>query len=53
MSLQLKVLIICILLYLIWAIISHKKDKSLTMPILLEYLLIAVLVLIIFMGTAY
>ena len=46
----LKILAIGILIYLIWALLHHKRDKSLTLPILLEYLLTAVLVLILLMG---
>ncbi len=42
-----------ILIYLIFAIVYHKRDKSLTLPILLEYLLTAVLVLIILFGVIY
>lgn len=45
-----KILGIGILIYLVWALIYHKRDKSLTLPILLEYLLTAVLVLILFAG---
>ena len=37
-------------IYLAWAAIFHKIDKSLTLPIFLEYLLTAVLVLILLMG---
>lgn len=42
-----------ILIYLIFAIVYHKRGKSLTLPILLEYLLTAVLVLIILFGVIY
>ena len=42
-----------ILIYLIWAILHHKRDKSLTLPILLEYLLTAILSLILFAGVTY
>lgn len=40
-------------IYLAWAVIYHKIDKSLTLPIFLEYLLTAVLVLILLMGILY
>lgn len=44
------VLIIGIIIYLVWAFIYHKKDKSLTLTIYLEYLLTAVLALVLLMG---
>lgn len=53
MTLILRILIMGVLIYLIWALSHHKKDKSLTLPILVEYLLTAVLVLIIFSGAIY
>ena len=37
-------------LYLIWALIYHKLDKSLTLPIILEYVLTAALVLTLLSG---
>ena len=37
-------------IYLAWAVIFHKIDKSLTLSIFIEYLLTAVLVLILLMG---
>ena len=37
-------------IYLGWAAIFHKIDKSLTLPIFIEYLLTAVLVLILLLG---
>lgn len=46
----LNILGIGILIYLVWALVFHKRDKSLTLPILLEYLLTAVLVLILLIG---
>lgn len=49
----LKVLAIGILIYLLWALLHHKHDKSLTLPILVEYLLTAVLVLILVLGVIY
>ena len=49
-NLPLRILLIGVLLYLVFAIWHHKKDKSLTFPIFIEYLLTAILVLVIFMG---
>ena len=49
-NLPLRILLIGILLYLAFAIYHHKKDKSLTFPIFIEYLLTTILVLVIFMG---
>lgn len=49
----LKILSIGILIYLIWALIHHKRDKSLTLPILLEYLLTAMLSLVLIFGVMY
>ncbi len=37
-------------LYLIWALVYHKFDKSLTLNIYLEYLLTAALVLVLMTG---
>lgn len=49
----LKILAIGILIYFVWALIYHKRDKSLTLPIFLEYLLTAVLVLIVVLGVIF
>ncbi len=49
----LQILIIGILIYLIWALIHHKRAKSLTLTIFLEYLLTAVLALILIMGVKF
>lgn len=49
----LKILTIGVLIYLVWALFHHKRDKSLTLPILLEYLLTAVLALILISGVIY
>lgn len=49
----LKVLIVGVLIYLIWALVHHKRDKSLTFEVLLEYLLTAVLVLIVVLGVVF
>lgn len=46
----LNILAIGILIYLIWALIHHKRDKSLTFPVLLEYLLTALLSIILLVG---
>lgn len=46
----LNVLIFADLIYLLWALVYHKRDKSLTFIIFLEYLLIAVLVLVLVTG---
>lgn len=45
-----QILVLGTLIYLLWAFVHHKKDKSLTLPILLEYLLTAVLSLILLLG---
>ncbi len=37
-------------IYLSWAITHHKRNKSLTLPILLEYLLTATLAIILMAG---
>lgn len=50
MMIPLNILIIAIFFYLIWALWHHRRDKSLTWPILIEYLLIALLVLILILG---
>lgn len=38
------------LIYLLWALIYHKLDKSLTLAVILEYVLTALLVLILLSG---
>ena len=48
-----KILLIGTLIYLVWALLHHKRDKSLTLPILLEYLLTVALVLILISGVIY
>lgn len=48
-----RVLIMAVLVYLIWALIHHRRDKSLTLPIFIEYLLTAVLALILLMGVLF
>ncbi len=37
-------------LYLIWAFVYHRKDKSLTLIVYLEYLLTAILALVLLAG---
>lgn len=49
----LEILLIGVLIYLIWAILHHKKDRSLTLTILFEYLLTAVLALILLLGVEF
>lgn len=49
----LRILAIGILVYLLWALIHHKKDKSLTLPIFLEYLLTALLSITLLMGVMF
>lgn len=49
----LKILSIGILIYLLWALFYHKRDKSLTLLTLLEYVLTAVLVLILLLGVTF
>lgn len=45
-----SILSVGIIIYLLWAIVHHKKDKSLTLTIYLEYLLTAALTLVLLMG---
>lgn len=49
----LEVLIAGIIVYLLFNLIHHKHSKSLTFTILLEYLLTAVLVLILVSGVIF
>lgn len=46
-KLNLQILIIALMLYLIGAFIHHHNDKSLTFEVMIEYILLATLVLII------
>lgn len=48
--LQIRTLIVAVVAYLIWAAVHHKLDKSLTLEVYIEYLLTAVLALILLMG---
>lgn len=50
---MLKFLAIGVLIYLVWALLHHKRHKDLTLPIFLEYLLTAALVLILLLGVIY
>lgn len=49
---SIQILFTAILLYLAWALIFHKRDKSLTSVILIEYLLIALLVVVLLLGVS-
>ena len=49
----LNILMVFVLIYLIWALIYHKKDKSLTFTIYAEYLLIVLFSLILLMGVLF
>lgn len=49
----LKILAIGILIYLLWALLHHKRDKSLTLPVFLEYLLTATLMAVLFFGVIF
>ena len=49
----LKLLLFGIVIYLFWAVIYHKKDKSLTLTIFIEYVLTAALVLILLFGVLF
>ncbi len=46
----LKILALGVTAYLLFAMIHHRKNKSLTLDIFMEYLLISVLVLVLLMG---
>lgn len=52
-STVMNILIIGILIYLIWALFHHKRKKSLTLSIFLEYLLTAILMLILLTGMIF
>lgn len=47
---QLSILTVLVVGYLAWAINYHRLDKSLSLEIVLEYILTALLILIIFYG---
>lgn len=49
----LKILAFGIIIYLLWALFHHKKNKSLTLMIFLEYLLTAVLVFVLMAGVVF
>lgn len=46
----LKILVAGIIIYLSWALVYHKRTKSLTLVVMLEYLLTAILVAILLLG---
>lgn len=48
-----QILIIANILYLAFALIYHKKDKSLTLHVFSEYLLTATLALILIAGVLF
>lgn len=50
---MIKFLIAGIIIYLSWALFHHRKDKSLTLPVFLEYVLTAVLVLVLITGAKF
>lgn len=49
----LKILTFGVILYLIWAILHHKRSKSLTFTIFMEYLLTAALSVVILLGVHF
>lgn len=49
-DLILALLFVSCVIYLVWAFIFHKQDKSLTLTVSLEYLLTAALVVILLLG---
>ena len=51
--LQIRTLIMSAIIYLIWAYTYHYFDKSLTVGIYIEYLLTAVLALILLLGVMF
>lgn len=52
-SFILNVSVAVIFLYMIFAFVHHKFDKTFNLEIILEYILMAALVLIILVGTLY
>lgn len=49
-KMQFQILVILSLIYLSWALLHHTLDKSLTLEIVIEYVLTALLALIILYG---
>ena len=49
----LNILLVGVLIYLGWALIHHKRDKSLTLEFLVEYLLTATLSLVLLTGVLF
>ena len=50
---SLKILAIGVLFYLVWALVHHKRDKSLTFVIFIEYLLTALLSIVLLTGVIF
>ncbi len=48
-----KILAVGILIYLVWALIHHKRDKSLTFAVFMEYLLTALLSIVLLTGVIF
>lgn len=48
-----KILGLSLVIYLVWALFHHKRDKSLTLPIFLEYLLTAALAVVLLIGVQF
>ncbi len=49
-KLQFQLVVIAAIIYVILALLHHLKDKSLTLEIIIEYILMAALVIIILQG---
>lgn len=49
-QLELTILVSATILYLAWALAYHHFDKSLTLDVFMEYVLIAILALILLLG---
>lgn len=52
-DMQSQVLILFILIYLLFAILHHFRDKTLTLEIFLEYILIAALAAVVLQGVVF
>lgn len=50
LHLKLSIIIIACLIYLIWAYLYHHLDKTLSSGVILEYVLLAMLVIILLTG---
>ncbi len=53
MMTPLNILAVGIIIYLIWAAIYHKRKKSLTFALFMEYLLTALLTVILLTGVIF